>query len=313
MDVSNLILPDLLPNSKRYKVEARAKFPSYSGPDGRERYWNDYGVQAPPFDPKQDPKDWRDPNADPSSQSPAFYKILGRDSAGNPALVGYSITQAAAAKVNLLGAYQYPVYEVKPTEAYYVVNGVRTINVPANLLCTRAEAEALQREIAPGANPIPAVVEYVLGGSVPDSKVQWGSETRRAWQVTYRGTLFNAAPFIATRNRNGVGSPGHYNLSESESQPVWVPEVQPNGTNVGPIPTAQAPTPIWELHAEERLVSASFGVTEIERTDLPEPGIPHAGDPVGGSSTVAGPDSQDMKKVLSWLSQIANALGVQLG
>src|SRR5262249_8855378 len=89
------------------------------------------------------------------------------------------------------------------------------------------------------------------------------SEQRRIWNFTIDGVVVNAGTLLLAQNGNGIGAPGHWDLSHGE--PVWVPDAAPaTGENDARSPRDM---PVRDLLANEKLQAGLMGVSVV-RTDL---------------------------------------------
>jgi hypothetical protein len=236
------------PGTEFYTVQDLALFKSYS----RESYRAAFGVEAPAYDPTRLRKSWFDSTADVSDpNNVAVYRIFAQDQKGNGVLRQMIMPAQEAATVNLPGAIQYPPYIVQPTLA---TRGGSTLN--AIYLSLESDAEALMKELG-GVNlqqeelP-PFMTDYPSG------------EPRRAWQFQVQGQSFNAGALLASRNAQGIGSPGHWDVSSPER--VWVPD--PPGPTGADDTRPPREVPVRDLLPNERLYTGLMGIPGVERTDL---------------------------------------------
>ncbi|MFB3778171.1 MAG: hypothetical protein ACE141_11185 [Bryobacteraceae bacterium] len=217
----------------------------------RDEYEAKYGEQAPPFDPNKPPKLWFD-----TSENAGNYTryTISRDQ--KVSFLAYTMTKELAASVNLPGAYRYPAYAVAPTDAIVVLassdgSTVARLPVPAVQLATLDQATELVSS---------------LGGTLSEdlswfaTSVQWGTETRRMYNIVVNGKTYNAGVLLQQKNANGIGAPGSW--VDDASGLRWVPGKQVTA----PLdPAVQAvPVPCRTLDADEEIV-AGFGNVPVIR------------------------------------------------
>ncbi len=79
-----------------------------------------------------------------------------------------------------------------------------------------------------------------------------------------RGQSVNVGALLLTRNAQGVGAPGHWDVSSP--QPVWVPDPPaPTGEDDTRPPRAM---PVRDLLPNEQLYTGMMGILGVVRTDL---------------------------------------------
>ena len=204
----------------------------------RASYRQEIGQEPPPFDASRPIKRWFDPNPKPSY----FVFSDGRFEV-------FLIADSLARTVNLPGVMQYPAYEVKPTPAVTVSTmGGETFPVDPSYLSTNAEAVSMAADLG---LPASAVSENVLGGPY---FIDYRGDDRRMWMIERSGGKKNVGSLLAQRNRNGVGSPGRWDVSGAE--PVWVTEVRETGEGDD---RPETPVPVRPLNADEKLRNTLAG------------------------------------------------------
>lgn len=239
------------PNAEIYSIGALGLFQTYS----RASYLAAFGIQAPAYDPSRLIKNWFDSTADTSSPSNvSVYRIAGQDASGNWGMPQMVIPASEAATVNLPGAVTYPVYVVAPTQA-------TRAGAPVNpdYLSLQSDAQAMMTALSgsnlvdEGASPVFAVV-YPPG------------ETRRMWDITVKGTVYNVGMLLAAQNASGVGYPGHWDTAGTVVN--WIPDPSaPTGVDDTRPPR---PMPLRSLLPNEQFQFGLMGVGII-RTDLAAP------------------------------------------
>ena len=236
------------PNLLAYGVSQLALFTSYT----RASYLAAFGVQAPAWDPARVRKTWFDSTVDTSDPSNvAVYEIIAMDSGGNWGVRQMVIPAAEAAMVNLPGAVTYPPYSVAPTQ---VTSGGSPVN--PNYLSLEPDARALMATLG-GTGLVQETGNAVFAIVYP------ASEPRRIWDFVVGGALVNAGSLLLAQNANGIGAPGHWDLSKGE--PVWVPDpAPPTGENDTRPPRDM---PVRDLLPNEKLQAGLMGVSVV-RTDL---------------------------------------------
>ncbi len=245
--VSQPVVP-AQPGTEFYSVQDLALFKSYS----RESYRAAFGVEAPAYDPSRRRKSWFDSTADISDpNNVAVYHVVAQDQNGNGILRQVVMPAQEAAAVNLPGAVQYPPYIVAPTLA---TRGGSSMN--AIYLSLESDAEALMQELGG---------DHLQQEELPSFPATYpAEESRRPWYFLLRSQPVNVGALLLARNAQGVGAPGHWDVSSP--QPVWVPDP--------PAPTGADDTrppremPVRDLLPNEKLYTGLMGIPGVERTDL---------------------------------------------
>ncbi len=250
---NNLVSPPVVPaqlNTEFYNILDLALFKAYS----RDSYRATFGVEAAAYDPTRVRKSWFDSTVDVSDPSNvAVYRVVAQDQNGNGILRQMVMPAQEAATINLPGAIRYPPYVVTPTLA---TRGGSTLN--AIYLSLESDAQELMTQ---------------LGGTglqqeeLPSYPASYPSdEPRRQWYFLAQGQPVNVGALLFTRNAQGVGAPGHWDVSSP--QPVWVPDL--------PAPTGEDDTrpprsmPVRDLLPNEQLYTGMMGILGVVRTDLKE-------------------------------------------
>ena len=181
----------------------------------------------------------------------AVYHIAAQDQNGNGIVQQVVMPAQEAATVNLPGAILYPPYIVAPTIATRGGSGLNPIYLSlesdAQALMTALGGDTLQQEDLPS---FPATYP--------------SDELRRLWDFMVQGRAVNAGSLLLARNAQGVGSPGHWDVSSAE--PVWVPD--PPGPTGADDTRPPRDMPIRDLLANEKLYTVLMGILGVERTDL---------------------------------------------
>jgi len=270
---NNLVSPPVIPaqpNAEFYNIQDLVLFKAYS----RDSYRAAFGVEAAAYDPSRVLKSWFDSTVDVSdTNNVAVYRVVVQDQSGNGILRQMVLPAQEAATVNLPGAIQYPPYVVPPTLA---TRGGSTLN--AIYLSLESDAQALMTQ---------------LGGSglqqeeLPSYPASYPSdEPRRQWYFLAQGQPVNVGALLFTRNAQGVGTPGHWDVSSP--QPVWVPDPPaPTGENDKRPPRAM---PVRDLLPNEQLYTGMMGILGVVRTDLQK-----AADEASGVFT---PDDRAMLRMI---------------
>jgi len=245
--VSQPVVP-AQPGTEFYGVQDLALFKSYS----RESYRAAFGLEAPAYDPARRGKNWFDSTVDISDpDNVAVYRIVGQDKSGHGLLRQIVMPAHEAAAVNLSGAIQYPPYIVTPTRA---TRGGSSLN--AIYFSLESDARALMKEL--GGDTLQQEDLASFPTAYPSE------ELRRSWVFQVRGTPVNAGALLLGRNAQGVGAPGHWDVSAAE--PVWVPDRPgPTGTDDMRPPREM---PVRDLLPNEEFFLGLMGILGIVRTDL---------------------------------------------
>jgi len=181
----------------------------------------------------------------------AVYRIVTQDQKGNGTLRQIVMPAQEAASVNLPGAIQYPPYIVTPTRA---TRGGSSLN--AIYLSLESDAQALMKELGGDKLQVEELPSFPV--------VYPNEEPRRQWYFLVRGQPVNVGSLLLARNAQGVGAPGHWDVSTPE--PAWVPDP--------PAPTGVDDTrsswemPVRDLARNEALYTGLMGILGVVRTDL---------------------------------------------
>jgi hypothetical protein len=245
--VSRPVVPPQ-PSTEFFSIQDLALFKSYS----RESYRAAFGVEAAAYDPSRLRKSWFDSTVDVSDPANvAVYYIAAKGPDGNGSLRQMVIPAQEAATVNLPGRISYPPYVVSPTLA---TRGGSNLN--AIYLSLESDAQALMKEL--GGTSLQQEELASFPGSYPSD------EPRRAWCFALQGQASNVGALLLNRNAQGVGAPGHWDVSSPG--PVWVPDP--------PAPTGADDTrqpremPVRSLLPNEQLYTGPMGIPGVHRTDL---------------------------------------------
>jgi hypothetical protein len=236
----------------------------------RSSYLKECGEQAPPWDPKRRIQRWADSRAANRPPSEMYVYYIHEQQPGGVQLRQLMITNAEACKINLPGAYVYPMPVVKPSGAWNAITNEQGEEVGKNVITPQALSdrfdalkliEELRRDgITVDSSPVEAsgsgvyAVRYDLG------------ETRRVWNVVINGGGQNAGLLLEQRNKQGIGAPGKWVSAMFGGGVVWQPM---------PVETAlldtrpPVPAPMRELLSNEAYRVAGFSVG-IKRTDKVE-------------------------------------------
>jgi hypothetical protein len=236
------------PSTEFYTIQDLALFKAYS----RDSYRAAFGVEAAAYDPARVLKSWFDSTVDVSDPANvAVYRVVAQDQHGNGILQQMVMPAQEAATVNLPGAIQYAPYVVTPTLASRGGSIMNPI-----YLSLESDAQALMAEL--GGNNL-------LQEDLPSFPASYPSdELRRQWYFLVQGQPVNVGALLLTRNANGVGAPGHWDVSSP--QPVWVPDppAQTGEDDTRP-PRAM---PVRDLLPNEQLYTGMMGILGVVRTDL---------------------------------------------
>jgi hypothetical protein len=247
------------PPLARYSLAELELFPRLT----REGYRERHGEQAPAWDKTRRIQRWFDTAAlegegDPRERM-VSYEVFD---AAKGEFRTMRMTAWEAGTPNLPGVVSYPKYVVAPTRAVLrsVIDGTETPLNP-NYLCELEEARQVARELGVDEG---GVRQSDFGG--PWRHV-WNGETRRLWTVEWKGMRLQASVLLMMRHQQGVGAPGHWDVSGAE--PVWIAEVQGDTGERDPRP--EMPIPVRRPLANERLEQGLGGLWTVVRTDLSPP------------------------------------------
>lgn len=223
----------------------------------RPRWERTFGQQAPPFDPSRPRKPWADTSALAGEKGPGALVEYTYFDAGSREFRTMTLPAREAATPNLPGRYIYPEYVIAPTPAVIVnPDGVEDSLSP-RMLCHRAEAEELAREL--GAQ---SVVESAFSAAGP-FRIDWRGEQRRTWMIRLGDSLFGAALLLQRKYRDGVGAPGEWTAGAG-NQPVWITRQPETGERDA---RPEVPIPCRPLAANEALYLDHPMKVIVYRTD----------------------------------------------
>ena len=181
----------------------------------------------------------------------AVYHVVAQDQNGNGILRQIVMPAQEAATVNLPGAIQYPPYVVAPT---FATRGGSSLN--AIYLSLESDARALMQEL--GGDNLQQEDLPSFPASYPND------ELRRPWYFLLQGQPVNVGALLLSRNAQGVGAPGHWDVSSP--QPVWVPD--PAGPTGADDTRPLREMPVRDLLPNEQLYAGLMGILGVVRTDL---------------------------------------------
>jgi hypothetical protein len=245
--VSQPVVP-AQPNTEFYNIQDLVLFKTYS----RGSYRAAFGVEPAAYDPARVLKSWFDSTVDVSDPgNVAVYHVVAQDQSGNGIFRQMVMPAQEAAMVNLPGTIQYLPYVVPPTLA---TRGGSTLN--AIYLSLESDAQALMTQLGGTGLQQEELPSYPA--SYPSN------EPRRQWYFVIQGQPVNVGALLLIRNAQGVGAPGHWDVSSP--QPVWVPDPPaPTGEDDTRPPRAM---PVRDLLPNEQLYTGMMGILGVVRTDL---------------------------------------------
>jgi len=281
----------------------------------RKEFLTTFGSQAPPMDVSGDIpwiKLWWDSAAvDLDPAGPYIFKYAGQRG-GKSEMITMVITNAEAAMVNMPGSFNYPVYGIRPTQAFIQGPDGNSVGLlPANRLSSMKQAEDLLARMeadVPGFRG--KVVEdqlsrftYVYELADEEFPEFDFTEDRRLYDIKHldrEGAFYNVGYIRGKMYQKGVGAPGTFdttpegmmywtNLSHLEDMTTTLPEL---------------PVPCRELAEDEELFRRHpFDPGSVQVTSVVDPNT------AGSGGDVAGP----LNEILTLLIRIANKFGVQVG
>jgi len=247
----------------------------------RASYVTKFGKQPKPYEPNKPLKRWVDTSASQVSNTtyPAAWNrtLVGTD----PTVVApLTVMGADVVDVNIPGEYAYPQWIVAATPAIGIdVHGI-TWQISPNTLASEDQANQLAKELSGTAQQAPDSPSPQL------FTVNWNGETRRFWTVVVGGKSYDVSSLIRMKYANGVGAPGHWDVSGGS--PKWVADPQVVGDGRGP----EVPIPIVPLADNEEVYQPAFGAPMVRLKEV---------DP-------ATPTSASSPDVLAKLDAIQNSL-----
>lgn len=247
MNPTSVPVAPVQPNQANYPVSALSLFQDYT----RDGYLVAFGVQAPAWSPARAAKYWFDSTVDSASSAPVSYSVFDAASATFQTL---TLSASEAATVNLPGAVSYAPDVIAPTAANRsgapVTPQWLSLQADAAQLMTQLGGSGLMDVGAIGTNPV----------------VYPASEPRRMWTFTLNGTPLNVGMLLVSQNLEGIGAPGHWDLSKP-GNPIWVSTPAPTGLDDT---RAAIAMPVRSLLANEKLMPSPLGLgsATIVRTDF---------------------------------------------
>jgi hypothetical protein len=235
------------PNAEFYSIHELALFKTYT----RESYRAAFGVEAPAYDPARPVKSWFDSTADMTHpDNVAVYRIVGRDQNNQWTTRQLVLSAREAATPNLTGEIRYAPYVVAPTNTLRAGSTIHPVYLSleseARGFMAQFDGSDLGDEGESGIFPITYPAD----------------EPRRLWYFMYRGRPVNAGALLNSRNRKGMGAPGHWDVSSGE--PMWIPD-PPAATGADDTRPPRE-LPIRDLLPNEKLQATLLDVTVV-RTD----------------------------------------------
>lgn len=169
----------------------------------------------------------------------------------------FYLTAAEMAEVNLPGTVVYSKYNPTPTTAAVVgPNGERT-PLDSTSICSAEEAELIRAEL--GGKSTFVTADFMIGPYHYD----WGSETRRPWQVALEKSEHSVPALLVSKYLYGVGAPGSWKLEGPG--PIWV-TAEPQDTGERDL-RPEIPIPTRDLLPKEKVYKNLFA-TLIFRTNM---------------------------------------------
>jgi hypothetical protein len=289
------------PALERYSIAELYLFREYT----RDTFEQEFGMQAPGFDPARPVKTWADVSRLPSfvvqDSSPnvfgpgletVTYQVV-RKSGNTPlsfVLAPFIISAQEAGQVNLPGAYRYDAYKPDPTPA---VVGSQPLN--PNYLTTLVQADQLQHIL--GSSVVVGIREGIVP-QVPGQPINWNGELRRPYELVLKnGRTPNVGLLLLQRHAGGFNCPGYWRLDAAEN-PRWEKETQVTA----PLPGSPGPFPVpcRDLLPNEVLEVNSFSAAPfVRRTDM------------GGGGTGTGGDSVILATILDKLTKLSKLFGLE--
>ena len=241
------------PSDPFYPPQSLLLFRDYD----RAGFQKAFGQDAPSYDPSRRPKSWFDTSATGRDSDPVTYHYIDTDKPGQATVNTLTLSVLEARSVNLEGTRSYPKYVVAPTAASVLGPGGDSQPLNAASLATMEEARLMAHLLQ---LPDAAIEQQSLGG--PFSLVYPANEPRRQYTIQWKdGTALTVALLINQMYANGIGAPGHWDLSVQS--PRWISELEP----AAPATLPSMPRPIRPLLQNEAIATDIFGSQVIYRTD----------------------------------------------
>lgn len=285
------------PTAAYYPTTALQLFPSYT----RATFLAAFGYDAPTYDSTKKPKDWFDRTLQGQPTDTVTYNYVDTSVPGKPVIGTMSMSVAEAGAPNFPGVHSFPSYGIAPTTATEQLLGspAQTIN-PATLSTSDQANQLAQAWNVPPTD----INQWTPGGPIT---FDWGTETRRVYQILYNGFQLNVGQYVAMMYANGIGAPGSWNLTGP--QPVWVSTLP-----AAAVPTLNPwPEPVRALLPNEALWSGLFGGCEVYRTDMVSPynpALPSSGPTsTGPSGGLTAAQDARLTRIETDVAAIGKALG----
>lgn len=291
------------PDKPFYPVDEIANYKRYT----RALFYQEFGQQAPPFDPKFPIKRWADTTM---TEAKKRFPIIAADGAYSEV----ELSKADAGFLNLPGLYSFPKYVIAPTPAVMIGPMGFAGGVPPISLSTKAQADKLAADLNTAVSDARMApmnfepYEQALFGF----SINWNGETRRQFALRFMlPDGANAAQTVGIllnqRNAGGEGSPGKWFINAMGGM-VW----QTTQVETGELDTRpESIIPIRALLGNEKITPVPltpFGIGNVlifrtDRESIFNPKTP--------TGTGSGASDAKLDKVLTDLGLIKGALAIQ--
>lgn len=170
--------------------------------------------QPPPFDISKPVKMWN--TADVSSRtSLGFWRNL--EAANTPEYSTLSLTGDELKSVNIPGRYHYQPWSPAPTSATAIGGDGTLFPLSPRVLSTSSQSAVIAEELR--------LAGYEVTARISDMPINYGTETRRVFELVVDGVPRLVAALLAERYKNGIGTPGSWQPKKpgEETNPRWIP------------------------------------------------------------------------------------------
>jgi hypothetical protein len=210
----------------------------------RAEYAKVVGIQAPPFDTSRAKQYWHIPSYPGNAGDLVTLSYPDTTDPERPQVKTMQMRVRDIWNPNIPGTYDYPRYTIAPTDAATSFEGQLPSPLNPMLLSYETQATALLSTWAKNLKNLK--LRQLQGPGQGGFTYDFHLEARRVWVIVEDEVLSPGSDFIvnvgvaiASRNRMGIGSPGHWNFSETV--PAWINDMKETDNHSHPIPRPMAP------------------------------------------------------------------------
>ncbi len=290
------------PDKPFYPVDEITNYKRYT----RALFYQEFGQQAPPFDPKFPIKRWADTTM---TEDKKRFPIIAADGA----LSEVELSKSDAGFLNLPGLYSFPKYVMAPTPAVMIGPMGFAGGVPPISLSTKSQADKMAADLnAAVADARMAPMNFEpYEQALFGFSINWNGETRRQWALRFmlpdgQTAAQTVGIILNQRNAAGEGAPGKWTINTSGGM-VWnTTQVETGELDTRP----ESIIPIRALLGNERVTPVPltpFGIGNVlvfrtDRESIFNPKTP--------TGTGSGASDAKLDKILALLERFKIPLGI---